>query len=510
MSQILTLLAKVREFTSTINDLVKTKPPHAVESVNTAALAGASKTSIKTSALTTVNAHIANKDNPHRVTLNSIGGVSKAYVDNALSETLSLSELPMSQFGDTTTEPLGIAVSRWMLRITKPIQTYIQGVSGMIPVMDIALTSIESSPADREFHVYLQLEEGTPALRVTTDKLAESIGLMYLGTVYTGPTAIVSQSIDRVTRLGTYRISQPARGSAIPTTGGSPFAPVRIDPNWTTDAGGSYSIATVPDTDPPLNAIAVSDEGGGRIVYDGAWAKLFNSKWDPAWQDVGDIQPGPFGTVAKYLYNAIRWVADPNRIPSTGGKVLVLGTSTKWSWSVDEFVRSDGLGRYITNWLTIAGYETVIKSDKDYSGVLDPSLEELNGYCAVIIVPAADVVTGLFTQQAVSNIVNYKNSGGGIVLFSEDVPGNNLASIEAARANSSIARGDKHVTPNQIATRFGVWFSGAWGDPTINIGYMRETHGDHPLYNGMADSENLNLGPTIARIYFDGEYTPTP
>ena len=39
------------------------------------------------------------------------------------------------------------------------------------------------------------------------------------------------------------------------------------------------------------------------------------------------------------------------------------------------------------------------------------------------------------------------------------------------------------------------------GDPSINIGYTRANYGDHPLYAGMDDSENLNLGPSIARVH---------
>jgi len=232
MSQLLTLLAKVREFTSAINDLVKTRPSHAVESVNTATLDGTSKESIKTSVLTTVNSHIANKNNPHGVTLNSIGGVSKAYVDNALSETVSLSELPVSQFGDTGTDPLGVTSTGFTLRFTKVIQAYLQGTLGLIPAQDIVLSTIDVSPANKVFYIYLSIDKGILGYRTSLEKLPESDGMMYLGKIVTDSSQITSNTIERVTRIGIYRMSQTAQGSAMPTTAGNHTTATKIDPSW--------------------------------------------------------------------------------------------------------------------------------------------------------------------------------------------------------------------------------------------------------------------------------------
>lgn len=501
MSQLTELVAKLNEFTTRINALIRSKPAEAVHADDTDRLAGNTKAQVVAAGKAVVNAHANNISNPHNVTLSSLGGVNTAYVDSAIASMVSLADLPVSQYGDTSSDSLGITTDGWVLKFTKNIPAYIQGVSGIVELREISLFSINNEPANKEFHTYLHLDDGIPDYLVTTDKLPESAGVMYIGTVFTGTGGIASNSIGRVTRLGTYRLSHSARGSAIPVTGGDPHGPVRIDPAWTGTVTGSVQIATVPGTNPPLNAIAVSDEGG-RIVYDSAWAKLFNNKWNSNWLTIEDIQPGPLGTVAKYLYNALRWVADPNRVGPTGGKVLVLGTSTYTNYSVTDTVDGNGLGMFIDGWVKLAGYTPVIKTEQDYNDSLSPTYDELDEYCAIIVSSGSRDRAGLFSEQAVTDIVNYKTSGGGIILFSED-GGPVLTSMASAIANITDGSG-RQPTPNQIATRFGVWFSGeAGGDPIINIGQMRQMFGDHPLYAGMDDTENLNLGPSIARIKFD-------
>ena len=494
MSQILTLLAKVREFTSTTNDLVKTKPPHAVESVNTAALAGASKTSIKTSALTTVNAHIANKDNPHGVTLNSIGGVSKAYVDNALSETLSLSELPMSQFGDTTDDPLGVTSSGWTLRFTKPIAAYIQGVSGMLAAQNVNLSDIDANPAEKVFYVYLQLEDGIPAYRVTLQKLPESEMLMYLGSVYTGTAAIASTSIDRVSRVGIYRINHLPAGSSIPVTGGTFEREEQIDLGWTMADGSSEYIAY--DTlNPPTPFIAVTDDGRGRVVYDGGMLKFTNGRLPTPPTQFSDL-PAAF----KYLYNAVLWVADPAKVAQGHKRVLILGDSIT-GYNVTNYTSGTSFGGSFTRLLDLAGFQYTVKNRGDYpTQELDVTSDELDE-CALVILVSAQENTPRpdITDQCVSNLAAFRHNGGGFIVITDH--GIDLPTLESAKGEYGYRW---FRTANKVVTRFGAWFSGNYSRAPVNVGYIRQNYGDHPLYAGMTDDETIHAGATESRVFVSG------
>lgn len=60
--------------------------------------------------------------------------------------------------------------------------------------------------------------------------------------------------------------------------------------------------------------------------------------------------------------------------------------------------------------------------------------------------------------------------------------------IEAAAGSNM---GGFFGTANALAVNFGTWFSGDYARVPVNIGFIRNTYGDHPLYAGMADSGSL-------------------
>lgn len=491
-----TLTGKVRELTDAINELIRTMPDSAERSDDATLLQGVSRSQLIGEGINAVSNHATDNNNPHNLTLAQVGGVSSGYVDAALETAVALTDLPVSQFGDTTNDPLGITFSGWTLNFTKPIAAYIQGVSGILAVQNVNLSVIDANPAEKVFHVFLELEDGIPTYQVTLQKLPESAVLMYLGSVYTGTAAIASTSIERVSRLGIYRINHLPAGSSIPVTGGHPMQPNRLDLGWTM-AGVSSNYVAYDDAGRPVIA-SLDDVAGGKIVYDSAFAKLSNHHWLPSYTHFDALS-----TVFKYLYNAIHWVADPIKVAQGNRKVLALtvGKPTAQWWAKGTTTR-DTMWYTLNGWMGVAGFDLTIVDPSDYDGEwVDASLAELEQYCAVLVISNRMAKIGSLTDQCVSSLVHYRAQGGGLIIFGENSTKavGEIPSLEAARAATAVAHWP--ATANQIATQFGAWFSGDHGDPSINIGYTRANYGDHPLYAGMDDSENLDLGPSIARVH---------
>lgn len=216
-----------------INTLVLRKPDRSLVSDDAPLLSGVTKATLLSEAQTKATAHINNKNNPHGVTAELLGGEDKPYVDADLATRVPLNALSISQFGDTGTAALGVTTTGWTIKFTKTIQAYVQGVFKLFPIQDIVLTTINPTPANKTFYVYVKVVAGDLAYVVSTDLLGETMGTMYIGKVITGASAITSHTItDRITRIGVNRISQAAIGSAVPVTGGSPVVADKLAPAW--------------------------------------------------------------------------------------------------------------------------------------------------------------------------------------------------------------------------------------------------------------------------------------
>ena len=74
------------------------------------------------------------------------------------------------------------------------------------------------------------------------------------------------------------------------------------------------------DTLSPANPfIAVTEDGRGRVVYDGGFPKFYNL-FNPA-------SPANFAALTpagKYLYNALNWVANASKVAAGNKKVLII------------------------------------------------------------------------------------------------------------------------------------------------------------------------------------------
>lgn len=113
----------------------------------------------------------------------------------------------------------------FILYVSQTVPVLINGSYYTIPATTIDLTTVDSSPANKTFYVYVVNLEGTASYQLSTTLLSEELWRAYIGTVQTGASSISTVEIEKVTRFLTYRTSTTKRGSAIPTSTGVPSAP---------------------------------------------------------------------------------------------------------------------------------------------------------------------------------------------------------------------------------------------------------------------------------------------
>lgn len=231
---------------------------------------------------------------------------------------------------------------------------------------------------------------------------------------------------------------------------------------------------------PPGPFIAVTEDGRGRVLYDGGFPKIYNNRMPaPVPTTFAGLSPAH-----KYFHNVIKWIANPAK-PK---KVLLLGdrhAGVNASYLIKS-TAGNGFYTVLTTIATIAGFTYDVKDTADYADfMLDMTAAELNQYAAVIFVSSWDRTTPAITTQAVNNLVAFREAGGGIMIITDH--GYNLNSINDVNTLGS----GFFKTGNAIASRFGAYFTGSYDRVAVNVGFLRSTYGDHPVYNGLLDTDDF-------------------
>lgn len=243
---------------------------------------------------------------------------------------------------------------------------------------------------------------------------------------------------------------------------------------------------------PPNPFIAVTQDGRGNVVYDGGFPKFYNI-YAPAPASTFATLTGAF----KYLYNALNFVSNKAKVNSGNRNVLILGDRVN-----DEYYTVKGTGSYgfynsFVRLFAIAGYNPVFKDINDYSGTLNPTLAELDGYCAVLLMSSDYYTpTGRLTAAGIAAMVAYREAGNGVIMITDhgpDIPDVNTA------ANGQY--GAFFRTANQLVAEYGAFFSGLFDRTPVNVGFLRNTYGNHLLYNGMTDADVIAAGASESRVY---------
>lgn len=246
---------------------------------------------------------------------------------------------------------------------------------------------------------------------------------------------------------------------------------------------------------PPNPFIAVTQDGKGRVVYDGGFPKFYNGN-APA---LGT----PFASLSasfKYLYNALAWVANPTKVASGNNKILFLGDEPSTGNYPVKDAGAQGFLTSITNICSIAGFVPTIKDIGDYvGGKINSTLAELDAYCAVVMFSTAYTVGNpdLITQPAINDLLTYRSNGNGLI-FITDHGSQVMTNVNQVKLTP---QGDGfYATANRVISNFGAFFSGNFDRSPVNVGHLRTTYGDHPLYAGMTNDENIYAGPSESEV----------
>lgn len=200
----------------------------------------------------------------------------------------------------------------------------------------------------------------------------------------------------------------------------------------------------------------------------------------------------------KYLYNAILWTANSKKLAAGNRKILIMGDTLA---AANYSVKGTGANSFnlsFTRLCAAVGFTPTFVDPSDYvGGLLDTSLATLEQYACVLFMSAGNGLTQYITDACVANLVEYRKNGSGLIVVTDDGPV--FTNISQAYPPPAVSR-QFFATANKLVVNFGAYFSGNYDRTPVNVGFLRTTYGDHPLYAGMADTESINAGGSESRV----------
>ncbi len=122
-----------------------------------------------------------------------------------------------------------------------PLPVMILGKQYTLPATTIDLSTIDSDPTNKNFFVFVGLNNGVAEYRVTTTVRADTIDEIYLGVVTTDTSSITSITMEKVTKIAHFRLSSTPRGMSIPVSLGDVHNAGNLHPDWFTSPGEPLS-----------------------------------------------------------------------------------------------------------------------------------------------------------------------------------------------------------------------------------------------------------------------------
>lgn len=246
--------------------------------------------------------------------------------------------------------------------------------------------------------------------------------------------------------------------------------------------------------DPPNPFIAVTQDGAGNVVYDGGFPKFYNSN-APALGTAFAALSGSF----KYLYNALKFIANPAKVTAGNNKILVIGdkTGAAENYCVKN-TNPEGFFTSLTNICQIAGFVPTFKDIADYGAQITVALAELDLYCGVVFMSSQYDIgnESLITPASITDFTTYRSQGNGLIFITDH--GTNVQTNIGLV--TTVAGEGFYATANRIIVNFGAFFTGNYNRTPVNVGFLRTTYGDHPLYNGMDNSESIIAGGSESKV----------
>ena len=228
------------------------------------------------------------------------------------------------------------------------------------------------------------------------------------------------------------------------------------------------------DLNPPNPFIAILQDGKGNVLFDGGFPKWYSMYYRGTYTDFKSLS-----AAGKYLYNALYFIANPEKEK----KVLILNDS----YDNASYGNNDadiGFRTSMTKICTVAGFSPTFKSLTNYGGVLNPSYAELDQYACVIYLGTYYTFSKVITDEAISNLVAYRESGNGLFLITDH----------------GDSGGEYYHNINFVASQYGARFVGNYNRNPVNVGYLKRTYGNHPLFENFDDSESIYMASSESKV----------
>jgi hypothetical protein len=198
----------------------------------------------------------------------------------------------------------------------------------------------------------------------------------------------------------------------------------------------------------------------------------------------------------KYLYNAILWAANSSKVAAGNRKILILGDAVSTASYPVKGTTGSGFNTSFTRLCAAVGFTPTFKDVSDYTGgYLNPTVAELDQYTCVLLMSSASGTTSWITDAGVQAMMTFRETGNGIIIITDHGPViNDIANAYPVPGSAFFA------TANKLTVQFGAYFSGNYNRTPVNVGFLRSTYGDHPLYDGMTDDESISAGGSESRV----------
>lgn len=138
------------------------------------------------------------------------------------SGVVHIGRVPMLQFGDLSSDPIPYTVNGFNLNITAEVPAILASKHFTLPAGVINLSSWIAAPANKTLFLYVRVRDGKAVYEVASAASPETTTYINVGTIITNATAITSAVINKVSGVGTVRVSPTKIGSAIAVTTGLP------------------------------------------------------------------------------------------------------------------------------------------------------------------------------------------------------------------------------------------------------------------------------------------------
>lgn len=216
--EIETLKSQLTTSAAAVKGAFNRKTQEAFTADNALLLEGSNAAAIVAAGSARADQHAALRNNPHGTTAADLLMYTTAQIDAIAAGLVPTGIVPLTQVGNPDTDvnwPGTVTVAT--RTVTFPgMPLFMAGGSYTTPAAGFTV------PDNTTQHFYIKLLAGVPTWVMQSTTTPETTTTCYVGTVQFTNGALAKNTLGKVTRIDTYRISKTSAGSAIPVSTGEP------------------------------------------------------------------------------------------------------------------------------------------------------------------------------------------------------------------------------------------------------------------------------------------------